>query len=111
MKNGRNIKRFDIWYVSLDPTIGKEIAKSRPCVVISPNEMNKYLDTVIVAPITHTIKSYPSRLLCNMKEEKGEIVIDQIRAVDKIRFIKKVGTLNEMNAILLLDKLQEIFSY
>jgi mRNA interferase MazF len=81
------IRRTDIWMVSLDPTIGKE-KKMRPCMIISPDEANKYLDTVIIAPLTSTVRHYPSRVNCTFNNKKGQIVIDQIRAVDKIRLFK-----------------------
>jgi len=81
------IRRTDIWMVSLDPTIGKE-KKCVPCMIISPDEANKYLDTVIIAPLTSTVRHYPSRVNCTFNNKKGQIVIDQIRAVDKIRLFK-----------------------
>ena len=89
------VHRNEIWLINLDPTIGKEINKTRPCMVISPDEANKYLNTIIVAPLTSTIKNYPSRVDCVFKRKKGQVVIDQIRAIDKLRLIKKIGLLSE----------------
>jgi len=105
------INRFDIWLVNLDPTIGKEIKKTRPCLIISPDEANKYLNTVIGAPMTTTIRNYPTRVSCLFRREKGEIAIDQIRALDKIRFVKKLGKLDEQTSKKVCETLSEYFSY
>lgn len=86
-----HIQRFAVYQVNLDPTIGSEIAKSRPCVVVSPKEMNDHLNTVIVAPLTSTIKNWPSRIKARFAGKKGEIALDQMRAVDKRRLIKPLG--------------------
>lgn len=83
------MKRFDIYLINLDPTLGSEIQKTRPCVIISPDEMNDYIKTVIVAPMTSKGKLYPTRIRCNFQEKEGLIVLDQIRTVDKIRLVKK----------------------
>lgn len=107
----RKIRRFEIWKVSLDPTIGSEISKSRPCLVISSDEMNNNLHTVLAAPLTHTIKHYPTRIFVNINNENGEIALDQIRAVDKMRFIQKITTLRDTEAILVCERLQEMFAY
>lgn len=104
------IKRFDIFIVNLDPTIGSEIKKSRPCLVISPDEMNKYIRTVIVAPMTTKRKNYPTRIDCTIKRKKGSIVLDQIRTVDKIRLVKKLGKLDSNTQIKVLNILQEMFA-
>ena len=79
--------------VNLDPTVGCEIKKTRPCAVISPNEMNKYLQTIVVAPLTNSSKPYPTRVEINQKKIKGWIVLDQIRTVDRTRIVKKLGSL------------------
>ena len=79
------IKQYTIHWINLDPTTGSEVSKTRPCVIISPNEMNKYLKTVIIAPLTHTLKIYPSRVICNIDGDKGAVMLDQIRTVDKTR--------------------------
>ncbi|MFN5335507.1 MAG: type II toxin-antitoxin system PemK/MazF family toxin [Bacteroidota bacterium] len=105
------IKRADIWMVSLDPTIGREIKKIRPCMIISPDEANKYLDTVMIAPLTSTVRQYPSRVNCTFNNKKGQIVIDQIRAVDKIRLVKKLGIIDEKTAVEVFNILQAYFDY
>lgn len=104
------MSRFDIFLVNLDPTIGSEIRKSRPCVIISPEEMNKYLNTILILPMTTVRRNYPTRITCRFKGKTGEIVLDQIRAVDKARLIQKLGTLNEELQNEVLIALQEMFS-
>ena len=89
-----SIKQFEVWTVELNPAKGSEINKTRPSLVISPNSMNKMLNTVIVAPLTHSVKNYPSRIDCNFNSEAGQVVLDQIRAVDKLRLKKKVGRMD-----------------
>ena len=88
------MKQFEVWTVELNPTKGAEINKTRPCLIISPDSINQTLNTVIVAPLTHTIKNYPSRINCNFRSETGQVVLDQIRSVDKIRLIKKIGKMD-----------------
>jgi mRNA interferase MazF len=90
-----SVKKNEIWLVNLDPTIGSEIKKSRPCVVVSPDVMNKYLATVIVAPLTSTRKDYPSRVDSIFQGSPGQIALDQLRAVDKLRLTKKMGLLDK----------------
>jgi mRNA interferase MazF len=85
------IKQYEIFLINLDPTLGSEIKKSRPCVVISPDEMNKYINTIIIAPMTTTSKPYPSRVAVTFLNNNGFVILDQIRTVDKIRIIKKLG--------------------
>jgi len=85
------IKQYDIFLISLDPTIGHEIKKSRPCVVISPDEMNKQISTVIVAPMTTQSHSYPTRVPVKFRRKNGWVVLDQLRTVDKRRLIKGLG--------------------
>lgn len=94
MKSGKKVEQFVIYSVELDPTKGAEIKKTRPCVVISPTEMNDYLPTVIVAPLTHTIKSFPTRVFSMVNGDEGQIVLEQIRAVDKTRLKKKFGKID-----------------
>jgi len=88
------VNRFTIWLVELDPSRGSEIAKTRPCVVISPDATNHYLNTVLIAPFTSTRKSYPTRVNISFQSRNGQIALDQLRSVDKIRLIKKLGTLD-----------------
>jgi mRNA interferase MazF len=89
------INQYEILLVNLDPTIGSEMKKTRPCVVISPNEMNKYLQTVVISPITSSSKTYPTRVQLEQKKTKGWIVLDQLRSLDKIRIVKKLGLLTQ----------------
>ncbi|MCW3108337.1 MAG: transcriptional regulator [Segetibacter sp.] len=89
-----SMKQFEVWTVELNPTKGSEINKTRPCLIISPNSINKMLNTVIVAPLTHTIKNYPSRVDCNFESEAGQVVLDQIRSVDKMRLVKKISRMD-----------------
>lgn len=95
------IKQYEIYLLNLDPTIGSEIKKTRPCIVISPNEMNKYLNTIIVAPMTSKIRTYPTRINIKFQNKNGNIVLDQIKTVDKSRIIKKLGELEK-------DKIKEV---
>ncbi len=90
-----DLEQYQIVLVNLDPTIGSEIKKTRPCVVISPNEMNKYLNTVIIAPMTSQTKQYPTRVEINHDSKTGWIVIDQIRTIDKQRIIKSLDKLSD----------------
>ena len=105
-----SVTRFQVWLVSLNPTKGKEINKTRPCVVISPNEMAA-LSTVLVAPMTTKGFDFPCRIKCKFKNKNGLILLDQIRAVDKIRLVKKIGSIDEDTQIELLNALQELFAY
>ena len=95
------IEQYDIYWVDLDPTRGGEMTKTRPCVVVSPSELNKYLMTVIIAPITSTLRNYPYRVHCSITGREGEIATDQIRTVDKGRLKRKMGSLtpNEVNKL------------
>lgn len=89
------IKQYELVLVNLDPTIGSKMKKTRPCAVISPNEMNKYLQTIVVAPLTSSSKPYPTRVEIKQVKTKGWIVLDQIRTVDRIRIVKKLGNLTK----------------
>ncbi len=103
------ISRFDVYLVSLDPTQGHEIRKTRPCVVISPDEMNRHIGTVIVAPMTTKGRDYPTRIPLTFQRKKGQIVLDQIRTVDKTRLVKRLGKLEANTAGKALAVLQEMF--
>ena len=107
---GLGMNRFDIYLVNLDPTIGSEIQKTRPCVIISPDEMNKFIRTVIVAPMTTASKIYPTRVMCEFDGKKGLIVLDQIRTVDKTRLVKKLGQLDRETQAQVLATLAEMFA-
>ncbi len=104
------VNRFEVYLVALDPTIGREIHKTRPCVVISPDEMNHYLLTRIVAPLTTKGKTYPTRVACRFQGKSGQVVLDQIRTVDRARLIKKLGRLDRKTAGQVLEVLQEMFA-
>ena len=102
------VKRFDVWLVDLNPTKGREINKTRPCVVISPNEMSA-LSTVLMAPMTTKGFEFPCRIKCRFKGKSGLILLDQIRAVDKSRLVKKLGTIRAKTQVELCSCLQEMF--
>jgi mRNA interferase MazF len=104
------VKRGEIWLVALDPTVGSEIKKSRPCVIISPPELNEHLRTVIVAPMTSKSFPAPFRVPVTHAAKKGLIVLDQIRTVDKIRLFKRLGTVNTKTLFNVLTTLQEVFA-
>ncbi len=89
------IKQYEIFWIDLEPTKGAEIKKVRPCVIISPNEMNKYLNTIIIAPMTTKSHNYPTRVQVNFDNKTAWVVLDQIRCIDKLRLINKAGMLEE----------------
>jgi len=103
------LKQYQIVLVNLDPTIGSEIKKTRPCVIISPDEMNKYLRTIIVAPMTTSSKKYPTRIEVKHESKPGWIVIDQIRIIDKQRIIKVLGSLSQPKIKELKSVIKETF--
>jgi len=107
---GLVVKRFDVFLVNLDPTIGNEIQKTRPCVVISPDEMNRYISTIIIAPMTTKSRAYPTRIRCQFQGKSGQIVLDHIRTIDKRRLVKKLGQINQDEQKMLLDILAEMFA-
>jgi len=104
------VNRFEVYLINLDPTQGHEIKKTRPCMIISPNEMNHYISTVIVAPMTSKGRKYPTRVSCVFKGTKGQVVLDQIRTVDKTRLVKKLGVLSKSVQQKTLAVLQEMFA-
>ncbi|BBB24285.1 mRNA interferase [Isorropodon fossajaponicum endosymbiont JTNG4] len=108
--NDKTVNRFDVWLVSLNPTKGREINKTRPCVVVSPNELSA-LSTIIIAPMTTKGFEYPCRVSVKFQEKKGLILIDQMRAIDKSRLIKKLGVINQTTQQILCQCLQEMFAY
>ena len=103
------IDQYQIVLVNLDPTIGSEMKKTRPCVVISPNEMNNHLQTIIIAPVTHTSKSYPTRFEIVQENVNGWLVLDQIRTIDRQRVIKTLGMLSGSEVLKTKSILKEIF--
>ncbi len=104
------IRRFEVYLVNLEPTVGAEIQKTQPCLVISPNEMNRYIKTVIVAPMTTKGRSYPTRVLCKFDGKEGQIVLDQLRTVDKIRLVKRLGEIEKEIQKKVLRVLAEMFA-
>ena len=105
------VQRFDVFLINLDPTVGSEIQKTRPCLIISPDEMNRHIRTVIVAPMTTAGKDYPTRVSCEFQRKKGQIVLDQIRTIDKSRLIKKIGTINPQVQAEVISTLQSMFAF
>ena len=103
------LSQYSIILVNLDPTQGSEIQKTRPCVIVSPNEMNKYLKTVVVCPMTTNTKKYPTRVPIMYDGKKGMIIIDQIRTIDKSRIIKVFDKLNKTEIEMCKDVLKETF--
>jgi mRNA interferase MazF len=104
------VRRFDVYLINLDPTVGSEIQKTRPCLVISPDEMNRFIKTVIVAPMTTKGASYPTRVACKFQGKRGQIVLDQIRTVDKTRLVRKLGKLDRRAQAEVLSILGEMFA-
>jgi len=106
----RTINRFEIWLINLDPTVGKEIQKTRPCLVVAPNEMNA-LHTTIIAPLTSKGFEFPMRVKVNFQDKDGLILLDQIRTVDKQRLIKKLGVLDNKKSKEVSKVLIDMFSF
>lgn len=105
------VKHFDVYLVGLDPTIGSEIQKTRPCLVISPDEMNKHIRTVIIAPMTSTGKDYPTRVSCTFRKKHGHIVLDQIRTIDKEHLVRRLGTIDSKAQLEVVSLLQKMFAF
>ena len=104
------VSRFDVFLIRLDPTQGREIRKTRPCLIISPDEMNQHIDTVIIAPMTTKGRPYPTRVPVRFKGKSGQIVLDQIRTVDKSRLVKRGGKIDDMTRTQVLTLLAELFA-
>ena len=104
------VTRGEIWLVSLDPTVGSEIQKTRPCVIISPPELHDHLRTVIVAPMTTGSKSAPFRISVTFAKKSGLIVLDQIRTIDKQRLVQRVGAVSAKTLAMTLETLQNLFA-
>jgi len=104
------VRRFDVWLVNLDPTVGSEIRKTRPALVISPDEMNAHIATVIIAPMTTKGRNYPTRVSCLFQGKSGQVVLDQLRTVDKARLVKRLGRIGDMTADAVLGTLVELFA-
>lgn len=106
----RSPARGDVYLIQLDPTRGSEIRKTRPCLVVSPDELNAHLRTVIVAPMTTGGHPYPFRVACRFEKKQGHAVLDQLRTVDSERLVKRLGTLSSATLGTVLDRLQEMFA-
>lgn len=104
------VRRFDVFLVALDPTIGSEIKKTRPCVVVSPDEMNAHISTVIVAPMTTKGHQYPTRIPCRFRGKEGQVVLDQLRTVDKARLVRALGRISAPAQVQVLAALAEMFA-
>lgn len=103
------LKQYQVVLVNLDPTMGSEMKKTRPCVIISPNEMNRYLQTIVIAPMTSTSKPYPTRIQIKHSKIKGWIVLDQVRTIDRVRIIKILDLLNEKEIYSVKSTIQETY--
>jgi mRNA interferase MazF len=104
------VKRFEVYLINLDPTIGSEIRKTRPCLVVSPDEVNDLVRTVIIAPMTTKSRPYPTRVACRFHGKDGQIVLDQIRTVDRTRLVKRLGRLDKRWADQVVQMLLELFA-
>jgi len=104
------VKRFEVYLVNLDPTVGSEIRKTRPCLVISPDEMNHHIATVVVAPMTTQGRPYPTRVSCRFQGKDGQVVLDQLRTVDKMRLVKRLGQIGASTQKAVLAVLAEMFA-
>jgi mRNA interferase MazF len=104
-----DLAQYSVVLVNLDPTLGSEIQKTRPCVVVSPNEMNKFLNTIVIAPLTSNTKEYPTRVPVTFDQKKGTIAIDQIRTIDKKRIIKTLGRITSKEIKRIKEIMKETF--
>lgn len=104
------VARSEVFLVDLAPTIGREIRKSRPCLVVSPDEMNEHLATVIVAPMTTRERSYPTRIRCRFQGKTGQVALDQLRTIDRRRLVRRLGTLHRKTMDTVLASLQQMFA-
>jgi mRNA interferase MazF len=105
------VRRFEVWLINLDPTVGKEVKKTRPGLVLSQDVVNKYLGTITIVPLTSALRSYPTRVHCQFQGRPGQVMIDQIRSLDKSRFIKKLGEMDASTAENICDAVAAIFKY
>lgn len=104
------VRRFEVWLVNLDPMVGSEIQKTRPCLIVSPDELNRNIATVIIAPMTTRGRNYPTRIPCEFQEKSGQVVLDQLRTVGKIRLTKRLGSLSDDEQRTVLHALTELFT-
>ena len=103
------VKRFEVYLVNVDPVVGAEAKKTRPCVVLSPDETNRFIDTAIVAPMSSKGHRYPTRIPCRFEGKNCQVILDQIRTVDKVRLVKRMGRLDRPTQKAILDVLAEMF--
>lgn len=106
----QSLNRFDVHLVQLDPTEGSEIQKTRPCLVVSPDEMNRHLRTVIIAPMTSIRRPFPTRVDCTFQKVRGQVALDQLRAVDRNRLVRRLGAIHTTTQNRILDVLGEMFA-
>lgn len=106
----RTVARFEVYLVNLDPTVGSEIKKTRPCLVVSPDEINRHINTVIIAPMTTKGRVYPTRVPCRFEGKDGHVVLDQLRTVDKTRLVKPLGRIDPSTAAAVLKALAKMFA-
>ena len=104
------VSRFEVYLANLDPAVGTEIRKTRPCLVVSPDEMNEHVRTVIVAPMTTKGRDYPTRIACVFKGRRGRVVLDQLRTIDKVRLVRRLGRLGPGTSKRVLSVLGEMFA-
>lgn len=104
------VKRFDVYLVNLDPTVGSEIKKTRPCLVVSPDELNRHIATAIVAPMTTRGQPYPTRIACDFEGKSGQVVLDQLRTVDKRRLVKRLGRIDKNTQQSVVARLVQLFA-
>jgi mRNA interferase MazF len=107
---GMVVKRFDVYLINVDPTVSAEAKKTRPCVVLSPDETNRFIDTMIVAPITSKGHRYPTRIPCQFDGKNAQVILDQIRTVDKVRLVQRMGRLDRPTQKAILATLAEMFA-
>ncbi len=104
------VKRFEIYLINLDRLVGREIKKTRPCLIVSPDEMNRHIATIIIAPMTTKGRDYPTRVSCQFQGKNGQVVLDQLRTVDKKRLVKKLGRIDKRTQQAVLSALAEMFA-
>lgn len=108
---GLKVKRFEVWLIELDPAKGAEVKKTRPCMIVSQGPMNKYLNIVTVVPMTTTLRNYPTRVNCVFKGTNGQLMIDQMRGVDKLRLKKKLGVMEDTTCKAVCDVIVEAYKW
>ena len=107
----KKINRFEVWLIELDPTKGSEIKKTRPCLIVSPDSVNKHLNTITIVPLTTTIRRYPTRVNCIFQGREGQAMVDQIRGLDKNRLKKKLGIMEKRFCKVICDTIVEAYKW